>query len=61
MVKNSLHGAIAEAYPHYKKFFSCVTRDSALAFYEAYPSPHHLDNVTIETLVNFLHAASKAS
>jgi len=59
MVKNSLHRVIADHYPHYKKFFSCVTRDSALAFYEAYPSPHHLDHVTVETLSNFLHAASK--
>ena len=59
MVKNSLHGAIADNYPHYKKFFSAVIRDSALAFYEAYPSPHHLDNVTVEELTAFLHAASK--
>ena len=59
MLKNSLHSAIAEAYPHYKKFFSCITRDSALAFYGTYPAPHHLDNTTTETLANFLHAASK--
>ena len=59
MVKNSLHHAIAESYPHYKKFFSCVTRDSALAFYEAYPSPHHLDKVENEALATFLHSASK--
>ena len=59
MVKNSLHGALADHYPHYKKFFSCVTRDSALAFYEAYPAPHHLEHVTVETLANFLHTASK--
>jgi len=59
MVKNSLHGAIADNYPHYKKFFSAVIRDSALAFYEAFPSPHHLDNVTMEELAVFLHTASK--
>ena len=59
MVKNSLHGALADSYPHYKKFFSAVIRDSALAFYEEYPSPHHLENVTVEELTAFLHQASK--
>jgi len=59
MVKNSLHGAIADSYPHYKKFFSAVIRDSALAFYEAFPSPYHLENVTTEQLSTFLHTASK--
>jgi len=59
MVKNSLHRVIADHYPHYKSFFSCVTRDSALAFYEAFPAPHHLDDMTVETLSNFLHTASK--
>jgi len=59
MVKNSLHSAVAENYPHYKKFFSRLTTDSALAFYEAYPAPHHLDNMTVETLASFLHSASK--
>jgi len=59
MVKNSLHTAVAENYPHYKKFFSRLTTDSALAFYEQYPAPHHLDNVTVELLAEFLHSASK--
>jgi len=59
MVKNSLHSALADNYPHYKKFFSRLTTDSALAFYEAYPSPHHLENVTVEELAEFLHSASK--
>jgi transposase len=59
MVKNSLHRVVADHYPHYKTFFSCVTRDSALAFYEAYPSPHHLDNVLPHELAEFLHTASK--
>jgi len=59
MAKNSLHSAIAENYPHYKKFFSRLTTDSALAFYEVYPSPHHLDNVEVEELTAFLHTASK--
>jgi len=59
MVKNSLHTAVAENYPHYKKFFSTLTVNSALAFYETYPAPHHLENVTVEELGVFLHSASR--
>jgi transposase len=59
MVKNSLHGALADNYPHYKKFFSNIIRDSALAFYEVYPAPHHLENVTVEELAIFLKLASR--
>ena len=58
-VKNSLHHLLAENYPHYKTFFSSIIRDSALAFYEAYPAPHYLENVTVEALAEFLHSASK--
>jgi len=59
MVKNSLHGALADSYPHYKKFFSTVTRGSALAFYNAYPSPHHLEDVSLSELTEFIKTASK--
>jgi len=59
MVKNSLHGALADNYPHYKQFFSTVTRGSALAFYDAYPSPHHLEDVSLEELTEFIKTASK--
>jgi transposase len=59
MVKNSLHKEIAENYPHYKKFFCRLTTNSALAFYEAFPSPHHLENVTTEELALLLKSASK--
>jgi len=58
-VKNSLHHLLAENYPHYKTFFSSIIRDSALAFYDAYPAPHYLENVTVEALAEFLHSASK--
>jgi len=58
-VKNSLHNEISKNYPHYKTFFSRLITDSALAFYDAYPSPHHLNNVTVEELKTFLHTASK--
>jgi hypothetical protein len=58
-IKNSLHGLLAENYPHYKTFFSDLTRNSALAFYEQYPAPHYLDNVTMEEMEEFLYHASK--
>jgi transposase len=58
-VKNSLHNELSKNYPHYKTFFSDLMRNSALAFYEAYPSPHHLEDVTVEALAEFLHSASK--
>jgi len=59
MLKNSLHGALADNYPHYKKFFCRLTNGSSLAFYEAYPSPHHLENVTLEELTTFLQSVSR--
>lgn len=58
-VKNSLHNELSKNYPHYKKFFSSLLTHSALAFYEKFPSPHHLDNVTVDGLAQFLHSASK--
>lgn len=58
-VKNSLHNLLAENYPHYKTFFSDLTRNSALAFYETYPAPHYLENVTLEVLEEFLYKASR--
>lgn len=59
MVKNSLHGLLAQNYPHYKKFFSRLSSNSALAFYETYPAPYLLDNVQVDELANFLKIASK--
>jgi len=59
MVKNSLHAILAENYPHYKKFFCLITTDSALAFYETYPSPYLLENTPLEELALFLYQASK--
>ena len=60
-VKNSLHRLLAENYPHYKTFFSDLTRNSALAFYEAYPAPYYLENETVETLAEFLQISFKGA
>jgi len=38
-----------------------LTTNSALAFYEAFPSPYHLEDVTVEQLALLLKSASKQS
>ena len=59
MIKNNLHKTVAENYPHYKKFFSKLTVQSALAFYEKFPSAHCLEMEAVETLAEFLRTTSK--
>ena len=56
MVKNSLHHVIAEHYPHYKKFFSTLVVKSALDFYENFPAPYLLDDMTADELFQFMKA-----
>lgn len=57
MVKK-LHQQISYPYPSYKKFFSEVEGKTAIAFWEAYPSPHTLSGVTEEDLAGFLRKHS---
>jgi len=59
MLKNQLHSLIPDHYPSYHSFFSLIESKSALAFYETYPSPSLLADVTLEMLANLLKAASK--
>jgi len=59
MAKNQLHSMIADHYPSYKKYFSEVDGAAALAFFEKYPSPSTLENVTVEDLTLLLKRASK--
>ena len=58
---NQLHENLNYNYPSYKKFFSDVNRKTALAFYEKYPSPKHLQGVTDEELAEFLRKPSHNS
>ena len=58
---NQLHENLNYNYPSYKKFFSDVNSKTALAFYEKYPSPKHLQGVTDETLGEFLRKPSHNS
>ena len=59
MVKNSLHHLLAQHYPHYKKFFCKLTTKSGLAFFERFPSPQHLENISVYELAIFLKNVSK--
>ena len=58
---NQLHGQLTYHYPSYKKFFSDVAGKTALAFWEAYPSPHTLRGVQAEDLVTLLRQNSHNS
>ena len=55
---NRLHNLLARQYPGYKSFFRPITGTTALAFWETYPTPHHLEDVSIEELANFFYKKS---
>ncbi|MBB6214114.1 transposase [Anaerosolibacter carboniphilus] len=57
-LKNQLHNYITHHYPSYKKFFSVFDSNSALAFWEHYPSPSKLKGVTVEILGELLRVHS---
>jgi transposase len=56
-----LHNQLSYHYPSYKKFFSEVDGKSALAFWETYPSPKHIKDVSVEELAEFLRSYSNNS
>ncbi|CAH1059598.1 IS110 family transposase [Paenibacillus pseudetheri] len=53
-----LHQQISYPYPSYKKFFSEVDGKTALAFWEAYPSPYRMKDLSEEALAEFLRSHS---
>lgn len=53
-LKNQLHTQLSHNYPSYQKYFSEIDGKTALAFWEKYPSPEKLKNVSLEELSNFL-------
>ncbi|SDD64462.1 Transposase [Paenibacillus sp. UNCCL117] len=57
MVKR-LHQQLGYHYPSYKKFFSEIDGKTALVFWHKYPSPVHLDGVTLDELAKFLRKLS---
>ncbi|WP_139488125.1 IS110 family transposase [Brevibacillus dissolubilis] len=57
-LKNQLHAQLSYHYPSYDKFFSVIDGKTALAFWDCYPAPHHLQGVTVEQLAQFLRNES---
>ncbi|WP_334075555.1 MULTISPECIES: IS110 family transposase [Paenibacillus] len=57
MVKR-LHQQLGYHYPSYKAFFSEIDGKTALAFWHKYPSPVHLNGVTLDELATFLRKLS---
>jgi len=52
---------LSYSYPSYKDFFSEIDGATALAFWEDYPAPHLLKEITKENFVEFLLKASRNS
>ncbi|TNJ63596.1 IS110 family transposase [Paenibacillus hemerocallicola] len=57
MVKR-LHQQVSYHYPSYKAFFSEIDGKTALAFWHKYPSPGHLNGMTVDELAKFLRKLS---
>lgn len=53
-----LHQQLGYHYPSYKKFFSEIDGKTALAFWHKYPSPAHLNGMTVDELATFLRKLS---
>jgi transposase len=58
MLKNHLHSFLTSHYPSYSKFFMNLDCNTALIFYEKYPSPSKLKGVTCEELAELLEENS---
>ena len=57
-IHNQLHGQLTYNYPSYRKFFCDIGGNTALYFWENYPSPGHLDGIAEEQLAEKLKEAS---
>jgi transposase len=57
-LKNQLHEQLCVAYPSYKTFFAVIDRQTALYFWETYPSPEYLKGKTAEELAEELRPIS---
>ncbi len=61
IIKNQLHVNLVHNYPKYTKFFALIDGKAALTFWEQYPSPIHLKDITTEELTTVLQKASRNS
>ena len=55
---NRLHNLLAKQYPGYKSFFNPITGVTALAFWRTYPTPDHLEDVSVDELAEFFYEKS---
>jgi len=55
---NQLHEQLSHHYPSYKKLFSEIDGKLALEFWEKYPAPHLLQEITVIELAVFLREHS---
>jgi transposase len=55
---NRLHNLLANQYPGYQSFFSDLNGATALAFWQTYPTPNHLEDVSVEELADFFYRKS---
>jgi hypothetical protein len=53
-----LHNQLQHHYPTYKKFFTELDGKTSLGFYHRFPSPRHLNGITLEDLTFFLRKLS---
>jgi len=53
-LKNHLHSFLTSHYPSYDRFFARIDYQTALKFFEKYPSPSSLKSVAVEELAEFL-------
>ena len=58
-LKNKLHAQLLHHYPNYKEFFSKIDNISALDFWETYPSPNMIKDLTVEELKEGLNTKGK--
>ena len=50
-LKNHLHSLLMDNYPNYKSLFPNIATNTALVFFEKYPSPLALSGVTLDELM----------
>ena len=50
-LKNHLHSLLMDNYPNYKSLFPSIDSNTALVFFEHYPSPLALSGVTVDELM----------
>lgn len=53
-LKNHLHSFLTSHYPSYDQFFARIDYQTALKFFEMYPSPSKLQNVSVEELAGVM-------